>query len=725
MTLRTLLTRLLRPIWHRMAVAVLLLWGAGLVVAAVQLDAWRSELTRTLVQLNADSQFRTRLARNRDAVHPEWYRRKALSLLAAAERLEDNRSWSLFVPGSWHMFDDLEERLSARLQEEFGDIVVETIRRELYARATRLTGVAPQAGASGLPLGGNCAAPAPKNAQRRLSAAAEDLPEYVAVRDYLRELEELDQAVQAFLAVQRSGTPDPQQLRLLVRYTLGAELPGTLSRSLRFFRDPEEVSVQPALMQAALQWSTQCTLRKGMGALYARLLESNDLLTLEHALAKHSAGLFDAQARPAPFDRTVERYRTVLALLQDQESLLGQGRTGWMRGGTSALGPAHDALLAQIERTSLLGPPVLVQLQGQANAAFAHFRRQFDALFGGKEPGLVWVEAQQRFALAPERVALRHGLAALLQEPFMKEQAQPSKDLLKTAAWNQALGLDEASAWVEARDRFVRESLPQFPSFAQAAVGRVVDGRVAELVYQRAFRALKSTEPADLIAPFDAAAYRGQGERVGEVRALLDRLGARGLSSRLWALHTEPLVKRLALMQQEWEQLALYQPRAADFGWWQGEAAPLWRAFGAADGAGVQRSLTEQIVRLEALSLRAAPLLAAGGPALANDPQAQRWSRLSAELQRWRMRQPDSSLAALERYLLGVGSDLRRDNCAEKLAAQLPPRHDDEISQRYVQLHTALVHRCTQLRAGAPGAVPAVPPPLPPLDQARPVRTVG
>jgi type VI secretion system protein ImpL len=712
-----------RPDWHRLAIALLVLWAAGLVVAAVQLDGWRSELTRTLVQLNADAQFRTRLAHNRDAVHPEWYRRKALSLLAAADKLEEHHAWSAFIPGSWRMFDDLEERLASRIEEEFGDIVVETIRRELHARASRLTGVAPQAGTPDLPLAGNCAAPAAKATPRRLSAAAEDLAEYVAVRDYLRELQPLDEAAQAFLALQRTGIQEPQRLRMLVHYTLGAELPGTLSRSLRLFRDPEEVSIQPALMQAALQWSTRCTLLKGMGALYARMLASNDLLTLEEALAKHSAGLFDASVRPAPFDRTVERYRTVLTLLQDQESLLGQGRNGWMRGGTPRLGTAHDELLARIERTGLLGPEVLAQLQEQFASAFADFRRQFDALFGGTQPGLVWVDSQQRFALAPERIALREGLAALLQEPFMKEQALPSKGMVKTA-WDARLGLDDAAGWVAARDRFVAEALPRFPAFAQAAVGRVVDGRVAELVYQRAFRELKAMEPRDLGAPFDAAGFHSQGQRVAEVRALLDRLGARGLSSRLWALHTEPLVKRLAAMQDEWEQLALYQPRAGDFGWWQGEAAPLWQAFGAADGAGVQRSLAEQVTRLEALSLRAATLLAAAGPALAADPQAQRWSRLTAELQRWRTRQPDSSLMALERYLLGVGADLRRDNCAERLATQLPPRQDDEIAQRYVHLHTALVHRCTQLRVGAPPGTPAAPP-AGPLDQIRPLRTLG
>lgn len=699
---RRILRRLARLDWHRFAVAALLVWAVGIGVAAMRLDAWSSELSRTLVQLAADAQFRTRLAQYRDAVDPEWYRRKALSLLAANEKLRSDAAWTLFVPGSWQLFDDLEERLAARIEREFADIVVETIRRELYARAARLTGARPaEGGNSAMDAVRGCAAPMPNAASRRLSAAPEDLPEYLAVQDYLRELERFDQAVQAFLALQQSGARDAELLRQLVRYTLDAELTGPLARSSRMFRSAEEVPLQPALMRSAMQWAARCSLLKGMEALYTRLLASNELLALEEALAQQSHGLFDG-TRALPFDRAVERYRSVAALLQDQEILLGQGRNGWMRQASLRLGSGHAELLERIRRNGLLGTEVLAQLEARAGAAFAQFRRQFEARFGSAgQPGIVWLEPQQRFSLAPERIALRAGLSALLQQPFMQEQAAPRKEPANAAS-GKSLGLEEATAWMESRERFVRDTLPLFPAFAQPSVARMADARLADLVYQRAYRAIKAAEPPEAAA-LDAAAYRRQGAKVALVQATLDRLGARGLSARLAALHAEPLLKRLAALQLQSEQLALYQPAAGNFAWWHGEPAPLWQALGAADGAAMQRTLADQVTRLEALQRQAAPLLAAA-PALAEHPQVQAWQELATELERWRTRHADSSLLALERYLLALGAELRRDNCVEKLAMQSPPRHGNQIAQRYLQLHEALLHRCANLRSDTPAA---------------------
>src|SRR5437763_5138362 len=123
-----------------LAYALLAAWAVGIVLAAWQLDDWRQDLSRTLLQLNADARFRAR-AHSREAVDPEWYRRKALALLSATERLQHDAHWTAVLPGSWQPFDDLEEQVQARLAREFNDIVVETLMRELYARTSQLTGV--------------------------------------------------------------------------------------------------------------------------------------------------------------------------------------------------------------------------------------------------------------------------------------------------------------------------------------------------------------------------------------------------------------------------------------------------------------------------------------------------------------------------------------------------------------------------------------------------------
>jgi len=687
-------------------------WGVGLAAAAVQLGSWRGELSRTLLQLNADAQFRARV-HTREAVDPEWYRRKALALLSATQRLQQDMAWTLFIPGSWHAFDNLEEQVQARLESEFADIVVETMRRELYARAGKLTGLPLARGSGELQVGAECRSPVPQNVDRKLTAAAQDLPEFVAVSDYVRGVERLDQAVQSFLSLQY-GSGDPDQLRRLVAYTLDQQLPGALAGAVRMFHAGDEVNVQPALMQSRLQWATRCSLGKAMSALHTRLLNTNDLFALEQGLVERSHGLFDAYARPASFDRTLERYRAVHGLLEDEHALLAKGRNDWMRQGTLQLGPAYQAVLARIGQVRLLGPEVVRQLQDQSGQAFAEFRRQFQQAFGtGDDPGVVWIDAERRFGLSKERAALRQGLGALLKVSFMNEDAARAARGAHEAG-SLAKVVQEARALAAERERAVAEIVPVFPERAQAVVRRVVDARVSELIYQRAYRTLKAALPEDSRTPLDPAAFGQQREQVLALQALLKDTGGSGLGERLVATLDAEVLRRLALLQEGWREQPLQAARLDDFAWWQGDALSVAQLAGAAQSSAAAPSLARAASRLEQLVQQANSLLALGSSALARDPAAQRWTRLQAELQRYRARAADSSLVRFERFLAALGPDLRRDNCADRLAGnQTLPALEDELGQRQLQLHDALLRRCLELRT-QPGIIPASAAALPP-----------
>ncbi len=677
---------------------LLLAWAIGLVTAAVQLSDWRQEVSRTLMQLNADAQFRARI-KQREAVDPEWYRRKALSLLSATERLRRDTTWTLFMPGSWQVFDDVEERARARIAREFGEIVVETVRRELHARASRLTGVPQVRGAGDLQVGAHCQSPVPENLDRKLSAAAEDLPEFVAARDYVAQVERLDAAVQAYQSLQHASG-QPEHLRRLVAYTLNTDLPGDLARSALLFHAPDEVNLQPALMQTRLQWATRCSLEKAMTALHTRLLNTNELFALEQSLAERSAGLFDGSWRAMPFDKTVERYRAVHALLEDQHVLLAKGRNNWMRQASLQLGPGYQEMLERIQRTRLLGPEAVQQLQNQSGAAFAEFRRQFQHAFGSRgDPGIVWLEPDQRFGLSPERAGLRTGLDQLLQASFMKDTAPEPEEPRTGTVTSLAVVTDHARSLANARVRFFSDHLPAFPDDAQLTVSRVVDARVSDLIYQKAARMLKAAPSADTSVPLDPVAFREQRQQVKALQSLLREAGAAPLGERLVAMLDGELLRRLAVIQQDAQHQPLHDARASDFGWWQGEPLPVAQALGASEGASLARLAT----RLDILGRQAKSMIALGSPALANDPAALRWLRMQGELERYHARHADSSLLRLERYLAGLGPDLRRENCAERLAAQVPqPGSDDDIAQRHVQVHNALARRCNELRAAPP-----------------------
>ncbi|HYE70759.1 MAG TPA: hypothetical protein VD932_04460, partial [Aquabacterium sp.] len=551
---------------RQLAIGLLAAWAVGLVVAAVQLEMWQNQLTRTLLQLSADAQFRARVAHQREQVDPEWYRRKALSLLSAMEKIRENTRWMVFVPGSWHRVDDLEERLSARLEREFGEIVLETIRRELFTRTSKITGAPQRPGGGEFRQPLECAAPMPAG-PRGLGTAPEDLPEYVAVRGYLASLQPLDAAVQSWIALQTPGQADPEHLRRLVRYALDADLPGPASRSLELFGSAaDEPKAQNAQLVSALQAATRCSLYKGMEALHTRLLGANDLLQREQALADNSAGLFDP-SRPMPFGAAVERYRAIHAILQDQEALLAQGRTGWMRQDTLQLGPGYEALLQQVAALPLLGPPVVQQLRAQSEAAYAQFRRRFNTLYAstrkGAQPGIQWQEDAGRFVLAPERVALRNALGGLLQEPFMQLLADGSPPPVSAR-------MEDALAVADVRRRVWREHMPRFPEFARASVGRVVDARLAQVAYDTALNALKSAVPQDPAMPFDAASFNAQRERIGQVQSLLMSLRAAHLAQSLGAQQSGDLQRRIAAAYEELKALPMFDARVSDFSTWRG-----------------------------------------------------------------------------------------------------------------------------------------------------------
>jgi type VI secretion system protein ImpL len=690
---------------------------AGLVVAAVQLDAWDDELVRTLLQIRADAVFRDRMADGREPVPREWYRSKTLALLAASEKLHDDTKWTLFVPGSWRPLDGLRQRVAARIELAFSDIVVETVRRELYFRASQLSGVAQDSHTAEPLATGDCAPPPVAVGLAgwgKAASAPQELPEYAAVRKQLAAIEQLDRAAQALLALQSPGG-DAENLRLLARYTLGVELPGQLSRSAAFFRTglkPEDVTYT-ARGLPRMQRALRCSLAKAMFALDVRLFERNDLLATEAFLAQRASRLFAPRARPGPFSDMVQGYREVIAALNEQEALLARSEYAWLHHRGAGVGP-HDGLLARINRVSLLGPEAVEQIRRQSGAAAQRFRRQFGMVFGAdNDPALVWDETRGRLVLSPQRLALRDGLTALLQEPFM---VAPADRVFPEAAhgpltWDSQR-LEQALGLADAHRRFVDDNLPEFPPAVQQPIARFVEAHLAQLVQDATIEAIRPGAPGTTLSDFSS--YREQREQLGKVQALLVDMGARSKAYKLRSVLSQDLLGRLALAEAAMWRSPIFSDRARHFGWWQGEGSPVLQAFGVADRLTLRYLLSQQLRHLDEIAREAGSYLAYVDPSIAASGEVKRWQGMVAELKRYRAGTADSSLLALERYLLWLGPELNRSNCVERLSFAAPANGgSDEFARRHVQFHNALLGRCVELRS--PGGVIEPPRPVTPF----------
>ena len=700
--------------WHSplrwIAAGLLGAWAAGLIAAAVQLHAWNEGLVRTLLQIRADAVFRTRMAEGGEAIPREWYRSKTLALLEASEQLRDDGIWAAFVPGSWSRFDELRPRVAARIERAFSDIAVETVRRELLFKTSELTGVPLDSRTAELQVGRDCA---PAQLQGNLDGAGsrqrQDHPEWIAVENQLASLELLDQAVQAMLALQSPGNADPENLRMLVRYTLGVELPGRLSRGAALFRTGGK-SEDLAFANAAVprvQWAARCGIVKAMKALDTRVFDRDDLLASEIALAQRARRLLAPNAAPAGFAEGIEGYREIVAGLARQEALLATGDYDWLQDARKdRLGPHHERLLERVARIRLLGPATAEQVRSRSSAAAQRFQHQFGRLFRrGDGAALVWRADRGRLALSPQRVALREALGALLQAPFMSVGAQQAVPAAPAPlAWDIPRLERSLAAIADERRRFSEEHLPRFPAVTRPAITQFVQAHLAERVQDAVFEALRPHDSA-AGAAFDPVAYRAQRDEFAKVQALLAQLGARGRAEQLRALWSGDLVERLARVEQALWRSPLYSDRLRQFEWWQGEGSPILQAFGVADALTLGYLLSQQLGAFDEIGGQAAALLAVADPSAAASAPAQRWQGMLRELKRYRGGAGDGSLAALQRYLVSLAG-VNRSNCAEKLAAAPVPAGSDEFAARQLQIHNALASRCAELRFPARAAEP-------------------
>jgi type VI secretion system protein ImpL len=699
---RPLLTRTVR--WA--GITVVGIWVIGLGVATWQLDSRYGDLSKALAQIQSDADFRARAADHSEPIPSDWYRRKALNLLATSERLSLDTWWTVFMPGSWAVFDDLEERAAERIEREFGEIAIATLRRELYARASDMTGVAQDSATGELIIGGECTAPGVAGSfesARKLTLAPEDLPEFSAVLNYLNSVEQLDQAIQAMQRLQRPSQTETSDLRLLVKYTLGAELPGNITRSLRWFHSRDAQGASPvSLSVGPIQQATRCTIGKAMAALDNRLFVDNDLLVTEDRLSRLTSKLFAPTAIAAAYAPTVDGYRQIIAALKDQENLFGPGKGAWMRQPTPNLGQAYDRAMQRIAAARLLGPEIADSVRQRTYFAFQRFGTDFATRFGSDaSTGVVWQEKEGRFAFAPDRIALRDALTSLLNQSFMtppRERQLPPVPARATLAWD-AQRLDQALALSDARKRFVAEGLQKFPLAMRRSVETFVDGQLARLAYDLMVESLTVVTRIETSTAPDGGSFENSRARLAKLEAFLAELGASDRAEDIHEVVATDALNRLRIVDDNLNRSDLYAIRGRDFRWWLGEKAPLLQAFGVQDAAGLQQYLGQQFTRAETLARQADNYMAFLERGDGGSSVVQRWRAIQRDIERYKLKNPNSSLVGLEQFLITLAPDLDRHNCAEKLAGKGPGmRPADYFGERYQQIYVSLSTRCTELR---------------------------
>jgi type VI secretion system protein ImpL len=685
-------------------------WAIGLVVATFQLQHRKPEVVRVITQIESDANYRARAAQLNETIPPAWYRAKTLALLAEVERLVLERAWTFLMPGAWPIFDDLGDRVADRIERELGEIAITTIRKEIYTRVANMTEVDQDPSTSELIIGAECSAPAgyqaAARAPHRETLAVEDTREFAAHLEYLTSLDRLDQALSAMERLQKTDANANEDLRLLVKYALGTEITGNFSQSMRFLRGRDQNgSTRTAMFNVMhIRQAVRCSLLQGTNLLNQRIFLNNDLLVTERLLAAQSASVFAVESKPRGFAQSIASFREIHAAIKEQEALLTSGKGGWMHRSELSLGKAYDAAMARVSQSSrLLGPEVAEQVQNNAVASFQKMRAEFDERFGPQsQGGVVWIDKEMRYALSPDRISLRDALASLLSQSFMVSSSGrelPAVVPQGGLSWD-ASKLDQALKLADIHKAYLAEGLPKFPAAQRPGVTAFINHHFAALINDAVLVALTITGRTDGGAKPEAAAFEASRARLGKVQEVLLDLGAADRAANLRDLIAQDATQRLKQLEDRLAQMDLYAIRGRDFKGWMGEKGPALQAFAVPDGPSLLQYLATQMARIETLGQQADIYLAAFGGGPAESQLSKRWQGINRELDRYRSKNPNSSLVLLEQFVMTTGLEADRSTCVDKMVGKGPAaRSTDYFAERHGAIYSALQRRCTELNS--------------------------
>jgi len=703
----TSVQRLRRPALTRTAqwaaICILGVWGGGLIYSAVRIDRAVEDIATAIQRLDRD----TRSGLSSDDPTGAAFvqaRSRAIEALNLMSQVDSGALGTVFMPGSWSFFDTLQDQVQRRLELRFSEVSLGPITRGIYARVGELTGVPSDPETGYLIQGASCALPmgwaAQLEGKESSTIDVEDLPEFAALLLYMSRVEQMDKVLTARARlVDGTKELDSADLRLIVKTVLGAELAGNVDRTAILFR--KFAKRQPSLPLDGMRQAAACSYGLALGAVHVRLFERNELLEIEKKLNQASRLALSGGAKTPETTQSLEAMRLLLDELKRQEFMMLPGKGAWIQRMPLQLGQAYDTVIQRAQGSLLIGSEPVETGKKLAAEGFARFKTEWDVtVTGGSEllaEGLFWSDKESKWSFSEDRQALRNGLTQLLAQRYMSAQARkalPKSDAQSWITWDKSK-LDQALLVVESKRKFQSDILPNFPAAARSDIERVVNAVLADSAMELVSQAVVAIPRG---AGVSAASDADRG-RLTKVQAMLIEMGAKSAADELSALVSRDALSRLRQIDEAFLRSDLFQPRDADFKTWAGDRGPLLSAFGAGDSMALGHYVSEQQARVEALSREAEQLLVQVESALMNGPTARRWQEIAVDLNRYKSKSPNSNLLALEQFIMTVGTELDRANCAEKLPLKPVRRRGGDIfADRLYVMQVALAGRCRELR---------------------------
>ena len=612
----------------------------------------------------------------------------AVRLLEGMTRIEIGSLSMPFLPTS--RFSDLDDDVVAFTAQAFDRIILQSMRAGLDRRGTsvvenRLTG-------------------ADFSEDPRDSEADQRL---VALRRYVEGLGTLETNLAKYNGLERSRSIS--DVRDLVLYLFGVRLADDFLENAGLYQQAlGETSYQPLPPEFFVD--------KARTTFDLLLLPAVQGLYSDSPLIRALDGLrvaLDAATRSR--EASSEELDALRRQLADTARLLRDPRYTYLTEPGYDPEVSESDLVTRIGQSALLGGARSTSFINAARRDLQIARDRLAELRSlGVGPLVVLASSGDQLVFSPALADMQTGLDTLFGQAFMpQDRMRPipvpaGADLI--VAWNTGL-LDEADDMIAAFDAYRRDSIPLLPGGVQQAVlsgaadglRHSLDDRVA-----RAYGTTRGSRSTGLRGEEalrrEVTGFADASARLGPILNLYDSLGLEDSYSALGTLVLGQSLQIIDTADGLFRERVFYNPRGGSFAWWDGGPGAALEAFGARDEAALADYLSAEADRLRVLAVNyvqpVASFLADHALPISEADVAtlEFWRGMIDELQRQRLRQPDSAVAALETFVLNDLMTVTAETCGEVI----PPRSlglpaPDYFSQRIRSLRRLVSERCGEL----------------------------
>jgi type VI secretion system protein ImpL len=533
-----------------------------------------------------------------------------------------------------------------------------------------------------------------------------DLPELVALRDYVDRVRELEARVHVYDGLKR--TEDLKGMADLLTYLFKRPMPEGFLENDKLYRQAlQTVDYRPIQLSCRAR-EADATAEEIADALFRRLDEENavlgELRRLDGELQRVSAS---STFSPADLDG--------LALqISHVETALSLPELAWIHNDGFQVWPPLQTILTKVRGSELLGSTAEqaildrgAQSWGRLQAALRRPSSTGDPMLEREGPGKPW-------RLSPNLSTLRLALADLRNESFMQQEASiPFKTSIQrgTRLFWGTRQLQAAAALYKPYEQFTQAGLRRFPGALRRSLQEVARKRaVAQVVagVARAQIVRPDIRSGDILLERNVQAQvenlQAAGPVLIELVNVFDQLGEPSARDVLQRLTADQAYGVLRTVDRLLASERPYLPRGGDFSWWDGKDAVVFPAYDVDNAEELAGYLNAQRNRLSQLADQYAdPALRLLGDAERYQDAGLRtlifkWQAILSALHGYEAKRPGNSVASLETWIAQGMADVQEGNCLRVLK---PARLDAGLSDFFFQtrntLRGDLYKRCRDL----------------------------